>query len=93
MDRVRDQARIQDFAQGGATGNRGPEMRGPEARDPKVPPIKNQKVFGFGPLFLVWPVDLLIFLFLLFNFIFSNHPGRGLGPRAPPPPWIRPYQR
>ena len=47
------QARIQHFAVGWATAERGPEARGPEAISPKVRPINNQKVCGFGSLFLV----------------------------------------
>ena len=44
------QARIQDFAPRGAKAKRGPRLGGPEARGPKVPPIKNREVCGFGPL-------------------------------------------
>ena len=73
----RIQARIQDFAQGGATAKRGPEARGPQ-----VLPIKNQKVCGFGPLFFSWgrlPFYCLIFLF---NFVLHILPLR-VGPRPP----------
>ena len=84
------QARIQDFAQGGATAKRGPEARGP-----KVPPIKKQKSADLVHYFLVGAPLPWYFIFFLFNLILFYRSGGGgggpPGPVPPPPPtWIRP---
>ena len=73
----RGQARIQDFAQGGATN------RGPEARGPKVPLSKKQKVCGVVHFFSWGPFTILFSYF--YHLFFFYRSGRGLGPRDPPP--------
>ena len=71
----KQQARSQDFVQ-----------EGPAWRGPKVPPIKNRKLLGFGPQFL--GPDQFIFYFLIFAIKFCFiFPLKGEAwPRAPPPP-------
>ena len=85
------QARIQDFAQGGATVKRDPRLGGPEARGPKVHAIKNQKVCGFGELFFSWgPFTILFSYFYYLILSYFTAQGGASGPGARPPPWIRP---
>ena len=80
------QARIQDFAQGGATAKRCPEITGSEARGLKVPPIKNQKLCGFGPQFFGWVPFTFLFSYFYSLILSYFTPQGGLGPRTPPPP-------
>ena len=63
-----------------------PRLGGPRGPGPKVSPIKNRKLRGFGPLFFSWSPLAFLFPFLLFNLILLYRSGGGLGPRAPPPP-------
>ena len=78
---IHNQECIQDYAQGVAAANRGPEARGPNA-----PPIKNQKVCGFEPLFFSWVlVYLLLFLFYYLILSFFTAQGGASAPVPPPP--------
>ena len=69
------QARIQDFAQGGATAKKGHEARGPN-----VSPIITQKVCGFVPVFFSWDP----FIFYIYYLILSYCTAQG-GASAPLP--------
>ena len=69
------QARSQDFVQ-----------EGPTWRGPKVPPTKNQKLLGFGALFLGSGPIYFLFSYFYYNILLCFPlRGGGHGPRAPSP--------
>ena len=58
--------------------------RGPTWRGPKVPPTKNRKLLGFGPLFFGEPENFIFVFFLRYFFYFSISVRRGGGTFHPP---------
>ena len=85
------QARIQDFAQGGAQLRGARRLGDPRGQRPQGTPCQKPKSLRIlETIFLVEARLPFYFLILLFNIILFYHSGRGLGPCTPPPSWIRP---